>query len=109
MSNMRKWFDLYEQYGHMGHLGPGKSGALPTESKKLTLEFPLVDSFEDYHDIDFQADKLSKLFKTRIRSTELSTDASGRYWGVFYVGKRPSKKAVANLLDNAGYEKGNDY
>ncbi|MEE8113689.1 MAG: hypothetical protein V3T23_04985 [Nitrososphaerales archaeon] len=68
----------------------------------LTATFPVVESFADYHYIDDFAHDLNKLFKAKIRCAEVGF--SGHYWGVFYVGRKPNKAAIKELLDKAGFE-----
>ena len=67
----------------------------------LTATFPIVEDFGDYHDIDVFADTLNRVFDTKIRCDEIGF--CGNYWGVFYVGRKPSKAVIQELLDKAGY------
>lgn len=71
----------------------------------LTATFPAVREFQDYHDIYHYADDLNKLFKNSqvIRNEEVGFCDGGCYWGVFYVGRKPSKAVIKELLDDAGY------
>ena len=71
----------------------------------LTATFPAVREFQDYHDIHHYADDLNKLFNNPkvIRNEEIAFDAGGCYWGVFYVGRKPSKAVIKELLDKAGF------
>ena len=95
MSNMREFINLHERWEN--------------KPSTFTTQFPVVLDFEDYHEIDHFATQLSKLFKTTIKGEEWSgQDASGRYWGVFWVGKSPTKKLVQNLLTQIGYEARDD-
>lgn len=68
----------------------------------LTATFPVVADFRDYHDIDEFADTLNKVFDVKIRCAEVGF--SGHYWGVFYVGRKPNKAVIKELLDKAGFE-----
>ena len=68
----------------------------------LTATFPIVEEFRDYHDIDEFADNLNKVFNKRVRCAEVGF--SGDYWGVFYVGRKPTKAVIKELLDKAGFE-----
>lgn len=70
----------------------------------LTATFPIVGDFQDYHDIQYYADDLNKLFDKTIRNAEVGFSAGGCYWGVFYVGRKPNKAVIAQLLTDAGYE-----
>ena len=70
----------------------------------LTATFPTVREFQDYHSIPEYADDLNKLFKPTIRNAEVGFDAGGCYWGVFYVGRKPAKAVIKELLDKAGFE-----
>ena len=77
----------------------------------LTTTFPAVREFRDYHDIQYYADDLNKLFSDAkaIRNAEIGFDAGGCYWGVFYVGRKPAKAVIDKLLADAGYEPCPDY
>ncbi len=70
----------------------------------ITAIFPQVGSFGDYHDIDYLVNDLNKLgmFNKKIRCAEVGF--SGEYWGVFYIGRKPKKADIKELLDKAGYE-----
>lgn len=68
----------------------------------VTATFPQVLNFADYHDIDCFASDLNKVFDVKIRCAEVGF--SGHYWGVFYVGRKPNKAIVKQLLDKAGFE-----
>ena len=68
----------------------------------LTATFPVVTDFDDYHYIEDYAYDLNKIFKEKIRYAEVGF--SGRYWGVFYVGRKPNKAVIKELLDKAGFE-----
>ncbi len=71
----------------------------------LTATFPVVEEFHDYHDIPVFADDLNRLFgKNTIRNQEIGFCENGMYWGVFYVGRKPAKTIIKELLDKAGYE-----
>ena len=74
---------------------------------ELTATFPQVGHFGDYHDIDHLAYDLNKLgmFDQKIRCSEVGF--SGEYWGVFYVGRKPAKAVIKELLDNAGFVEDN--
>lgn len=69
----------------------------------VSTELPILDQFEDYHDIEFYADRLKKLFGQKIGSAEIGFCENGRYWGVFYVGRKPNKADIKVLLDEAKY------
>ncbi len=70
----------------------------------LTATFPCVKSFVDYHDIPYHADDLNTMFDKTIRNAEVGFDDGGCYWGVFYVGRKPKKAVIEQLLADAGYE-----
>lgn len=72
---------------------------------KLTATFPAVREFQDYHDLYHYADDLNKLFSSSkvIRYNEVGFCDGGCYWGVFYIGRKPSKSVIKELLDAAGY------
>lgn len=70
-----------------------------------TATLPQVSHFEDYHDIDHLAYGLNKLgmIDQTIRCAEVGFCDGGRYWGVFYVGRKPAKAVIKELLDASGY------
>lgn len=68
----------------------------------ITATFPKVLNFADYHDIDEFAHTLNKVFDETIRCAEVGF--CGHYWGVFYVGRKPAKAIIKDLLDKAGFE-----
>lgn len=74
----------------------------------LTAKFPCVKDFEDYHDIDFYADDLKKLFGRHIGSWEVGFGDNRRYWAVFYVGRKPAKAVIDKLLADAGFRSYDD-
>ncbi len=68
---------------------------------KTKIKFPFVDSFGDYHDIDDKLSSLNEVFTDRIKAKEIAYD--GTYWGVFYVGKLPSKDRLKKMVVAAGW------
>ncbi len=74
----------------------------------ITATFPIVDSFWDYHEIDYLAAEINKLgmFDKKIRCEEVGF--CGDYWGVFYVGRKPAKAVIDKMLADAGYEPGDN-
>lgn len=81
---------------------------IKTTTLSASIVFPCVDSFDDYHDIGYAANGMFKLLGQRIKYDEVAFDACGMYWGVFYVGRKPAKAIVNQLLTNAGYEADED-
>lgn len=71
----------------------------------LTVTFPIVEDFLDYHDIDEFADTLNRVFDKPVRNAEIGF--SGRYWGVFYVGRKPAKAVIDKMLADAGFVEDN--
>lgn len=71
---------------------------------EITATFPQVGSFDDYHAIDHLVNDLNKLgiLDQKVRCAEVGF--SGEYWGVFYIGRKPAKAVIKELLDAAGYE-----
>jgi len=71
----------------------------------LTATFPAVREFRDYHNIREYGLDLNKLFNPArpIRNAEVGFDAGGCYWGVYYVGRKPSKAVIEQLLADADY------
>ncbi len=71
----------------------------------LTVTFPRVNSFVDYHDINFYTNDLNKLFDRPIRSIEVGISPGGIYhWAVFYIGRKPAKAVIDKLLADAGFK-----
>ena len=70
---------------------------------KLKIKFPFVEAFDDYHDIKDKAEYLNEIFVTKIKYKEIAFD--GFYWGLFYVGKMPSRKTIHKLVVDMGWEK----
>lgn len=68
---------------------------------KLKIKFPFVESFNDYHSITYKMDDLNEVLTPKVKSAEIGFD--GNYWGLFYVGKKPSKKVVDSMLKSAGF------
>ncbi len=79
-------------------------------TKKLTLtrsyEFPFVESFGDYHDIEYKLDQYKEIAKgngVKIIAEEVAFD--GNYYGLFYIGgERPSEKEALKLLKKQGFD-----
>ena len=74
-----------------------------TSNVTLCAEFPIVDKFPDYHDIDVHAAMLSELFGRKISGEEVGFCENGLYWGVFYVGRKPAKVDIASMLLGGSY------
>lgn len=72
----------------------------------LTATFPTVHKFQGYRDIWYYADNLNKLFNNPkiIRGEKADSDHDGDHWGVFYVGRKPSKAVIDKLLADAGFK-----
>lgn len=69
----------------------------------LSADFPIVVKFEDYHEIRDHGCGLSKLFGRKIGNSEIAFCENGLYWGVFYVGRKPNKAVINQLLTDAKY------
>ncbi len=69
----------------------------------LSAELPIVNQFDDYHEIPFYARSLAKLFSRNIGCDEIGFCEGGLYWGIFYVGRKPNKAAIKQLLADAKY------
>lgn len=68
---------------------------------KLKLKFPYLRSFGDYHDIKYHCDDLNDVFVARVKCKEVAFH-DGKYWGLFYIGKLPSKKQLKIALIRSG-------
>lgn len=69
-----------------------------------STQFPFVESFTDYHDIDYHAEDLTKRFNRRIGFAEIGFCENGNYWGIFYVGRKPKKAVIKQLLNDDGFK-----
>ena len=69
----------------------------------VSTELPILDQFEDYHDIEFYADRLKKLFGHKIGCAEIGFCEDGQYWGIFYVGRKPNKAAIKQMMAEAKF------
>jgi hypothetical protein len=66
---------------------------------KLSVEFPLILTFDDYHEIPDFAIVLSRMFKTKVKGQEIGQDsANGKYIGMFYVSKKPNMKKILDRV-----------
>lgn len=74
-----------------------------TLTTTVTAEFPFVESFADYHYIEDEAERLTKLFKRRVGFMEVGFCQDSKYWGVFYVGRRPALAVIRELGVKAEY------
>ena len=73
--------------------------------------FPYIDDFVDYHDIQMKVDaQRPKDGQPRYKGYEIDPEKFGyefndaysgclRYFAVFYIGVRPSRKEMKDLLD----------
>lgn len=69
-----------------------------------TMEFPVLESFADYHYIDDHADRLAKMLKRKIGRAEIGFCENGQYWGIFYVGRKPSKAVIKQMMDDENFK-----
>ena len=75
-----------------------------TVTNTVSVDFPFVEAFSDYHDIEFKAHDLSTKLNADIKYAEIgSLCAKGYYWGLFHVGRKPRKAIVDQLLEEDGY------
>lgn len=72
-----------------------------TLTATTTMDFPFVDSWSDYHYIEDEADRLTKLFGRKVGYKEMGYDSG--YWGLLYVGRKPAIAVITKLLDDAGF------
>lgn len=70
----------------------------------LTAEFPFVEGFRDYHYIEDEAERLTKLFKRKVGFKEVGFCENADYWGLFYVGRCPARAVIKKLGVDAGYK-----
>lgn len=61
-----------------------------------TQEFPVVNSFQDYHDIDVLRDDFMKMGFKGVKAKEIDFD--GKYWAVFYQNTIPTPKELVSEL-----------
>ncbi len=74
-----------------------------TSNVTLSVEFPLVDKFPGFLDLDIHAAMLSELFGRKIHGEEVGVCENELYWGVFYLGDKPTKVEIQSMLNAAGY------
>ena len=72
--------------------------SLLAAAKKL----PYVKAFDDYHLIEEEEEKLRYVLGTEVKSKEVAFD--GMYYGLFFVGGKPSEDMVMDLLKKAGFK-----
>ena len=77
------------------------------KTSKIKIKFPFVEGFRDYHDIRFKQEFLSGVFVDKIKSKEVAYD--GCYYGIFYIGKIPSKDIIKEMCIKAGWQSDLDY
>ena len=66
---------------------------------KLTIKFPFIRGFSDYHEIDYYAEDLNEIFVDKVKGIELGLDYNSRdYIGLFYIGQKPPKEVINKLL-----------
>lgn len=75
--------------------------------------FPQVIDCLDYHDIDYLVEDLNGIFRQtsrpkgerykQVRGSECGFCENALYWGVLYIGHKPSKAVIDQLLADAGY------
>lgn len=70
---------------------------------KVSASFPFVRSFEDLFEIADLADNLTAIFPKSVRSAETGFDQAGRYWAIFYIGRKPAKPVINQLLNDANF------
>lgn len=69
---------------------------------KTKIKFPFVESFHDYHDIDYKKDDFNQIFVEHVKGREVAFD--GQYYGLFYVGELPHKNVIRKLCVEAGWD-----
>ncbi|KKL79105.1 hypothetical protein LCGC14_2018210 [marine sediment metagenome] len=74
------------------------------KTTKLTVNFPMIMSFVDYHEIRQTASHMIQMFDQIVESDEVGFDIYNMYWGVFYVGRKPAKAVINKLLVDAGFK-----
>jgi len=71
---------------------------------KVEIEFPFVESFGDYHDIEHEERQLQKYHDTDVLAIELGMSDT-RYYGVFYLkGQKPTMEEVMLMLEGNGFD-----
>ena len=86
---------------------------MATKKRTLTRSyaFPFVESFDDYHDIEYTLDQYKEVAKdnsVKIIAEEVAFD--GAYYGLFYIGgERPSEKETLRMLKKQGFNDGLDH
>ena len=72
--------------------------------QNIAIQVPFVHEFDDYHDIDHLADDLNEIAgaKPRVKCAEVAFD--GRYWGLFWTGRKPKKAEIRTMLAESDFE-----
>lgn len=67
---------------------------------KLEIELPFVIDKLDYHELsDLYHDFLDITKDSKLKYTEFRFCFDGKYWAIFYKGRRPSKKKIVELVN----------
>lgn len=71
---------------------------------EIDIKIPTILRFDDYHQIDYFQNIIKKIIP-EIKAWEISPDILGEkytgcYYGLFYIGERPSIKEIKTMLDN---------
>lgn len=73
----------------------------------LRVKLPVAFHVYDYHEFKY-IDEYVKAISPKLRCEEVEEEDilfdNPYYWGIFYYGKRPSKKTILKLLEDAGAE-----
>lgn len=80
---------------------------MTTKSVTLTatMEFPFVETFNEYIDLELKAERLTEFFGRKILFHDI-VYYDMKYWGILYVGTYPSRSVAVALLKKAGYNPG---
>ena len=67
----------------------------------LKITVPYALRFEDYHEIDAHAESInaaSRELGGKLKIYECAFSPNGRYIGLFYIGRRPSRTAIKQIV-----------
>jgi hypothetical protein len=67
-------------------------------SMQLKINVPYAKDFDDYHDIDHHMDEINSVGTDGHCLKSYECGFSGRYYGIFYVGRRPSCSEMMDIV-----------
>lgn len=78
-----------------------------TQSQTLITHLPKLITVEDYHEFD-DLNEYFKVIHPSLKVREVGFSDEGKYVGVVYISKMPSKKEINQLWEKQGLFKDTD-